>query len=335
MPDWVEGEDYKVLEDGKVQCLHCDKVLSGKAGLGPHLSACPSRKAEQDKAGTPATEPIEQEPEYVAEQKVVKDTLERYAVGKPAVIRILKTIQAHPTYLRNAYELRALITAHIPKRSGTVDLMVQEILREVNPSALPGFRSIQQGRAEQPLTETRLTEILNSRDDKRRKDDEIRDLRKEMEKLKEKGSSGSSNELWEERRKVLVLENKLAIRDAVSAAYHQGQSEKVGKTTIDVIDKGLDKINERAEDLMLRLSPPKFRLKNTRTQEQRREKAKQIESRLNKKEVLVEAENDLAVAFYRMMTPEEARAPEAGEDMTVAKYEQLLRQEPPGAESRE
>jgi len=299
LPDWIEGEDYKVLEGGKVECLHCNKVLSGKAGLGPHLSACPSRKGKQDKAETPETT----EQEYLAEAKVVKDALERYGVAKTAITRILKTIQTHSTYLQNAFELRALITAHIPKRSGTVDLIVQEILKEVNPSSLPGFRSqflqgSQQG-GSQVMTVAKWQELRRQE----RLEDENKRLR---EKLAEKGSSGTgtSDEVWKEREARMKAEFALLVNQSTTEKYNQGyregRAEKIGKTTLDVISELGTKFDERVEQMMIKTA--KFNPDKKYSPKQRKEKAKQISEKLEKKEEILEAENALIVSAHKMMT---------------------------------
>jgi hypothetical protein len=49
MPRWTEGIDYKVLKSGKVRCLYCEREL-GKTELSPHLSTCPDRLEETEKA---------------------------------------------------------------------------------------------------------------------------------------------------------------------------------------------------------------------------------------------------------------------------------------------
>ena len=212
--------------------------------------------------------------------------------------RILDSIQTRPQYLENPFEFEALLRGQRVRGERSIRLITQEVFEEANPQALSGYGT--QGQFQQGgpgvLTERRLLEVLDQRD----KDREIKELRREVEALK-KGGGSPSSELWEEREKRLAAERDLAIRDAVSAALSQAGQSRPGRSTIDLLDGIRGDMDRRAGEIKDVLSKrPGFQPDVTRSPEERRAKAAQIEKGLEKTEEILKAEDALILAARGM-----------------------------------
>jgi len=137
-----------------------------------------------------------------------------------------------------------------------------------------------------------------------REREEIRDREKDREQVKE-----LKEELHDVREKLEQEKeerHKLELQQLQSQIQHlQNQvsalaAQPPGKSLIDVIDKGIDRVDGRASDIVDRLGKPKgsgeFNPEVKRTPQQRKEIAEDIQAKLEKKERILQAENELLIA---------------------------------------
>ena len=148
---------------------------------------------------------------------------------------------------------------------------------------------------QQGLTEERaralFTQILSERD----KDNEIKELRREVEALKKgEGSSGSTDA---KTRELEIYKLKREIADEILSKVPQ---PTVGKTTIDFLSELGDKADRRASEIIERLGQPGFKPVAKRSSRERKTKAEEIEKRLIKRQEILDAEDQLILAARGM-----------------------------------
>lgn len=200
MTKWVEGIHYQKV-NGQLECLKCHRKISSLPGLGPHLSSCYGR-GEPPSDRVSASGPSER-PEYgdLDEQEALVETLKKFGVKRPEGI----ADYVAKFGLKNLYRLdEALRLARINpgKRKLIVGVWSEEVQEPV-PSLLEQTWTqreqppLQLG-GEAALTEERLIEILDKRDQDKAKENETMAIKQRLTRLE----SGDANpDKFEELRK--------------------------------------------------------------------------------------------------------------------------------------
>jgi len=78
---------------------------------------------------------------------------------------------------------------------------------------------------------------------------------------------------------------------------------KTGMSTIDLLNQGIGRLDQRAKQLLQRMPPgggEEFQPEIERTPEQRRRKAEELEERMERSDELIEAENELIEAASKV-----------------------------------
>jgi len=129
---------------------------------------------------------------------------------------------------------------------------------------------------------------------------EIEEERREREKAERKSLEKDIEHLREEIEEQPSLEEQLRSVEALSK--RMGYS-KTGMSTIDLLNQGISKMDQRAKQLLGRMPPgggEEFEPEIERTPEERRRKAREIEERMEKSEGVIEAENELIEAASKV-----------------------------------
>jgi len=313
-PRWIEGVDFEVLEDGKVRCLHCQKILESKAGLGPHLVACPERRKAQGEAGGGPTAPSKSVPE---EYDRLLELLEDHGVkhAKPICdlmsYRSWDDLQALQEYLELSGVRRdrqkLIIEGWSAHRGVSIPAEVMATL--VQPSLQPsGYYQ---------------TEFVTKRDLDLFKKDlqdifEKQTLLAKLESLEKKVTQPQSQSQNQDlqlkffeflRDRINSLENKVSNQPSFFeqlAGFEKVLTmlgyQKAGKTTIDVVDAVSERVDRRAAQLLERFYPAatQFQPEIKRVPEERLKKAEEIQKKLEKSEEVLLAEEELVKAASRV-----------------------------------
>lgn len=301
MPQWVEGIDYQVEEGGKVKCLHCEKLLEGKAGLGPHLSSCPKRKSVEAEGGVaPTSEGKAAVPE---EAEVLQDILIKFGMKDKRAAGVADLL-AYAGW-NNFAELKDYC--------GNCGMNPDRILLVVKAWSnhrgvvvpVEVFDELQRNQQYPP----RYSDGY-SHDEDRRDREESRDREKDRkEELKEK-----EQEIKELAEKMHALEltilktdmdGKLSVRDDRIGRL-ESRLESValqtppGKSVYDLLDKGITMADKRVGEgveVLRTSSAGKFNPEVKYTSAQRREKAEEIEKAIMRKEGILDAKGAIALAL--------------------------------------
>jgi len=271
-----------------------EKLGAVRAYAG-HQKACPHKGAE---AISEKEDAETEKPEWERDLEVIKTILQRYGVSTTLRDRILDSVRTRPQFLSNPFEFKNLLKCQHIKGEETLHLITQNVFEELNPQALSGYSS--QGSFEPGasgergfLTRQSLVQILDERDrgkDNIRLRGEVSDLKAKVDHLEKHGGKGNSDEFWQEREKRLKAENQLAINTAVNNALRNLPPS--GRTTLDVIETGLNKLDHRADRMETIFMKKPFNPQVTRTKDERKKMAKSIEQKIEEKEKMLLIENE-------------------------------------------
>jgi len=194
---WVEGIHY-TKKDGSLECLKCGKTISSLPGLGPHLAKCYGREGE-----TPSTNGVSEGETLPEEHDAMLELLKDHGIKKGKAITDLMSYRSWDDYkaLQEYLELsgvrpdrqKLILEGWSQHRGSTIPLGLIESIRTVTP--------YQQAVV---LTEEKLSQILDEREKKRRKEEEVQILKRRLDQLEHGNSNPQSSEvaqLREELRK--------------------------------------------------------------------------------------------------------------------------------------
>jgi len=135
----------------------------------------------------------------------------------------------------------------------------------------------------------------------------IQELRKEIEEERRKREEAERDSLEKEIEHLRdevedqpSLEEQLRSIEAVSK--RMGMS-RTGMSTIDLLNQGIGRLDQRAKQLLQRMPPgggEEFQPEIERTPEQRRRKAEELEEKMERSDELIEAENELIEAASKV-----------------------------------
>ena len=308
---WVEGVDYQVLEDGKVKCLHCEKILESKAGLGPHLTVCPERRKAEG-GGPVKPEETAAVPE---ESEVLKDILVKFGVKEKRAEGIAM-LMAHAGW-DNYNELRyyldcagvnpdriLLILKAWANHRGTA--VPPEVFAELNaarfqPYGLGYYQT-------QFVTKKDLEELL----EKQLLLSKIESLEKKVSQVSQPQQNDLQLKFFEFLSdRIRSLEEKIHNQPSFFEqlagfekvlnvlGYHKG-----GKSTVDVLDSLAERLDQRAAQLLskIQVAPAggEWKPEVKRTPEERARKAEEIKQKLERSEEILQAEQALIEAAAKV-----------------------------------
>jgi len=300
---WKEGIDYELLEDGRVKCGYCGRVLKSKAAIGPHLAVCPERKKarETPSPSSPSSsskakkiEPIPEEYENllslledfgVKHAKAVADTFalkgnwDDYA----SLARYLQLSGVRPD------RVQLILEAWSMHRGTVIPPQVYASLQQMwyapNPYFNP-YYAPHQGYLTKEDIEKTVEKAIES-------------------KLKENRDNGILKILLDH----VLNENRSSpsFRDQLAYVIEVGKMlgwNRGDYNIYSLLKEGLDKFDKRAsEALMLmqsQFAPRQFVPQQTMTPEERQRKVELIRQRLKNAEQRIEAENKFIEQFYRL-----------------------------------
>jgi len=129
---------------------------------------------------------------------------------------------------------------------------------------------------------------------------ELREKLEEERRKREEERVKRLEERIEEAEDQPSLEEQLRSVEALSK--RMGMS-RTGMSTIDLLNQGIGRLDQRAKQLLQRMPPSggeEFQPEIERTPEERRRKAREIEGRMEKSEELIESENELIEAASKV-----------------------------------
>jgi len=207
---WVEGIDWEALPDGKIRCLHCSKVLEGKSGLGPHLSACIRKESRGE---TPSSEGVSEGETLPEEHDALLELLKDHGIKKGKAIADLLSYRSWDDYkaLQEYLELsgvrpdrqKLILESWSQHRGSSLPLGLIERIRTVTPY---------QQTSEGILTREELLKVLNERDQKREKEIEIRRLKIENAELRKGNSNPQKGEIERLRQEIHSMQTNQIIK---------------------------------------------------------------------------------------------------------------------------
>jgi len=130
--------------------------------------------------------------------------------------------------------------------------------------------------------------------------EKIEEERKEREKAERESLRKEIEHLRDEVEDQPSLEEQLRSIEAVSK--RMGMS-RTGMSTIDLLNQGIGRLDQRAKQLLQRMPPgggEEFQPEIERTPEQRRRKAEELEEKMERSDELIEAENELIEAASKV-----------------------------------
>jgi len=136
--------------------------------------------------------------------------------------------------------------------------------------------------------------------EQRQQESETKELRNKLEEQREKKHEAEMKRLNDKIEEQPSFEEQLKSVEALSK--RMGYS-KTGMSTIDLLNQGIGRLDQRAKQLLQRMPPgggEEFQPEIERTPEERRRKAREIEGRMEKSEELIESENELIEAASKV-----------------------------------
>jgi hypothetical protein len=202
---WTEGIHYEKNPDGTCTCLKCQRTIKSSAGLGPHLKIC--WKAEE--TPTPIGEkPSEVEP-LPTEEEALTTMLKEMGVKRAVPIAKMMAYSGWDNYsdLSTFLKLSGVSPDRIilcleswSRHRGTrlpVDLIQGLQFQTSQVGSLP--------LGEKPLTRAEMLELLDERDKKRRKEEEILILKRRLDQMERGKSNPQSSEIQSLREEIKAM----------------------------------------------------------------------------------------------------------------------------------
>jgi len=193
MARWVEGIDYEMLEGGRVRCLHCNKTLESKAGLGPHLTAC--TKGEKRGRGLEEKAPSQEAP-VPEEAEVLKDILVKFGMKEKRAEGV-SMLLVHAGW-NNFSELK-YYCANCGMNPDRIRLVLQawsnhrgQVIPLSVLSSLQYMTYPNQQAGEKPLTREEMLKLLEEREKRREREEKVEGVESRIKRLEGSGNPKTS-----------------------------------------------------------------------------------------------------------------------------------------------
>lgn len=271
--------------------------LSAVRAASAHSRTC---RSMPQPGGTPAEE--EKPLKYGGDLQIVNNILDRYGVSKDLRRRLLHSLSERPQFLSAPSDFEDLLEGQLGasfmkqrfRGATTIRLIVQEVFEMLDPRALRGYSVNEFSEGTRPR-EFYPAEGEGDREAMKEKDRAIEELTAKVHQM----------ELAILRTD---LNAQLALRDdrieRLEAAVSQTPP---GKSLIDVADRLTDKVDKRFSEAinLVKKQPGQFSPEVKRTPQERQAAAATIQGQLEKREKVLEAENELLAAFYHDLPQKE------------------------------
>lgn len=201
------------------------------------------------------------------------------------------------------------------RRREVHDLAVQKFQEEIKKIAEGGGKKADEDVVEVPFGETKIkvpvsiahlylnkgpsTELTKMQEKITKQDEKLEKMKEDAHTKEIDGLKGIVVDLADKIDKRPTVFEEMEAMD--NYAERRGYS-RTGKTVIDVVDTGLGNLDHRAQELLRKMQGGKeeFKPDITRTPDARKEKAGEIQKRLEKKEDILTAEDELVRAASKM-----------------------------------
>lgn len=297
--EWVEGIHYSKEDDGSLTCLKCQRKIKSLPGLGPHLSAC-----FKDSDATKGVEGAKALPSQTMpdEYECLVTMLQGHGVKRPKAIADMMAYQKNwDDYqaLQRYLELSGIrvdrqqfiIEAWSAHRGTQIPMSVQNSLQRPRPFTPQHFQQSEQStyvtkadlKTEGEKTKADLKAMFDEERQKRKEEEEKRQLNRTL-----RGLSDHIN----------MLEDKVKEQANV----------RTGKSMYDLLDSGMQTADKRAAEIRdLLTTNQRFKPQVTRSTRQRKAKVQDIEGMIEKRQKILDAEDDLLVAYANLLEEDAAK----------------------------
>jgi hypothetical protein len=308
LPEVVE------IEGGgwKATCQTCGEwtvtkpeKISAIRALSAHMGSCPKspRKTIGEPLSGPEKAEEEEELEYRRELRELGRILPDFGVSDQLIGRIKRRVLEDPSFLDSTGEFEELLRSEGVTNEHKVKVATKQIFKAIRPNVLRGFsEDDREERGRRPPYYDEGDSFLR---------EELKDLKAELKATQERLDATEKKALQDQISGLYSEVHELKNRDPFEEirkydeyAESRGYT-RTGGSTVDLIRDGLEKADRRADQIIDKLAKPggEFKPEVTRTPDERRAAAAEIQVNLQKREEILAAENELLAAWYKGENP--------------------------------